>query len=107
MSNPVIALTDAWRSFARDRPGARFIRHHERSQRERSVAKTALRLGVGLASTVGGVLLWFLPGPGWLLVMFGMAMLAGESRRLALYLDRMEIHLRTRLRGLRLWGRAS
>lgn len=102
-----ISAGSAWRSFACDQPGQRFIHHYQRSQRERSIAKTVLRIGLGTALLAGGVLLWVLPGPGWLLVMFGMAMFSGESRRLAGYLDRAEIFLRGKLRSLRLWWRSA
>jgi hypothetical protein len=107
VGNPMSAIRRAWRAFARDQPGARFLHHYERAQRERSTAKTAVRLGVGAVSTLGGVALWFLPGPGTLLVMFGMAMLASESRVLARVLDRTELFVRSGYRRLRSWWRAA
>ena len=107
MTKAILVIRNSWRSFARDQPGQRFMHHHHRSQRERSIAKTVLRIALGTGLTVGGVLLWFLPGPGWLLIMFGMAMFASESSRLAGFLDRMEMILRAQLQRLRLWWRAA
>jgi hypothetical protein len=106
MTKLISAINNSWHSLARAEPGRRFMRHYHRSQRERSIGKTTLRIALGIALTAGGVLLWFLPGPGWLLIMLGMAMFASESRRLAGSLDRMEMFLRAQLRRLRLWWRA-
>src|SRR5262245_61786646 len=101
MSNARSAISDSWRALRRARPGERFLQHYRRAQRERSPARTALRLVLGAGLTAGGVALWFLPGPGWLLVTFGMAMFASESRWLAKSLDRFEVLLRTSARRLR------
>jgi hypothetical protein len=103
----VSGIRQAFRSFAGEQPGRRFIHHYERTQRGDSLATRILRVGLGLTLTIVGVLLWFLPGPGWLLVAFGMALLAGESRYLAQGLDRLEVLLRSTWRRVQLRWRSA
>lgn len=90
-----------WHCFRDDRPGRRFANHHERAHRSPSKARRAARIAVGAALLAGGVVLLFIPGPGLLVMLFGVALVAGESKRLASLLDRAE--LRTR----RWWKHAS
>src|SRR6185312_15417706 len=94
-------LKTSWRSLIKGLPGKRFLRHHERAQREPSVFKTVLRVGGGLVLVVVGILLWFLPGPGWLFVILGLALFAGEWRFVACWLDRAEVSLRRQMDRLR------
>jgi hypothetical protein len=62
---------------------------------------------VGIMLLALGVFLWFVPGPGWLFVFFGLAMFAGESRALATFLDKVELRLRAWIAGAkRFWRRA-
>ena len=103
----IASMKRAWRSFARAEAGQRFIQHYRRAQLQRSIVVRTLRIGLGIALTVVGVLLWFLPGPGTLLVVFGLAMFAGESRLVAAYLDRAEVFLRARLERLRRWWQTA
>jgi hypothetical protein len=95
--HPFASLKQAWRSFADERPGQRFMQHHRRARQQRSTFKRVLRIGLGAALTAGGIVFWFLPGPGSLLVLFGMAMFAGESRPLAHFMDRAELFIRAQL----------
>lgn len=94
MANVLTAITDGWRALTRARPGQRFRQYYRRSQRQRSLGRTVLRIALGVSLTAAGVVLWVLPGPGWLLVMCGMALFASESRWLAKSLDRLEVLLR-------------
>jgi hypothetical protein len=105
MAQTTSAVKRGWLSFVRDEPGTRFLHHYQRSQRRRSTVQTVLHLGLGLVLTAAGVVLWVLPGPGWLLVILGMGMFAGESRIVARFLDRAELFLRSRARRLRNWWR--
>jgi hypothetical protein len=105
MSQTSPAAKRGWFSFIRDQPGRRFLHHYQRSQGQRSTLQTVLRVGLGVALTAAGVVLWVLPGPGWLLVMLGMAMFAGESRIVARLLDRAELFVRARARRLLHWWR--
>src|SRR5262245_53526438 len=71
--------------------------------RPRSHSLLAAIVGV-LLRAAGGVLL-FIPGPGRLLVVFGLALIASHSRRLSRLLDRAEPWLRSLARRVkRRWG---
>src|SRR5262245_31844693 len=87
MREALSELREMWRRFARAQPGERFVNHHREAQRTNSVAKRVVRLTLGTILTAAGMTMWFTPGPGWLLVLFGLAMFAAESSRLALVLD--------------------
>lgn len=100
-------LKRSWQLFIHDQPGQRFVHHYRRSQLQRSAWKTVLRIGVGVLLTAGGVVLWVLPGPGWLFVIFGLAMFAGESRTLSALLDRAEVFVRAQLHRLAAWWRTA
>ncbi len=82
-----------WRHFRGDPPGRRFEKHRERMQ-HRPRSHGALALGVGVVLLVGGVVLLFMPGPGLLLIVFGLALVASHSERLSRLLDRAEPALR-------------
>jgi Putative transmembrane protein (PGPGW) len=103
MANLVQNVKKSLMLFARDKPGQRFIRHHRRSRQNRSPARTVLRIAAGTIFTAVGVLLWFLPGPGWLFVFFGLALFTTESRTLACFLDRAEVAVREQAQRLRRW----
>jgi hypothetical protein len=102
------SVRDEWRRFASDLPGHRFVRRHQRIQDKNSGrAAIAARLVLGVLLVAGGVFLWFFPGPGWLLVFFGLAMFAGYWQGLARFLDKLEVSLRRLLAsGRRFWARA-
>jgi len=87
-----------WRLVIGDRPGYRFVNQFRRSQRDRSLTRRAARLGVGLAAVAVGIVMLFTPGPGWLMVFFGLGMFASESYALSRFLDRAEVIGRA-------WGR--
>jgi putative transmembrane protein PGPGW len=87
----------AWRQLVNARPGRRFIRYHEHVQKRASY----LSMAVGIAVVVLGLLLSLTPGPGFVFVLLGAAILAGQSRSLARALDRFEIRLRKAVRSLR------
>jgi hypothetical protein len=104
----VESVKTEWRRFGSDSPGHRFVRRYERLQSHRSPGKVAVRVGLGILLVTGGVFLWFFPGPGWLLVLFGLAMFAGHWRALATTLDGLEVRLRRWVRAAhRSWTHAS
>jgi uncharacterized membrane protein YdbT with pleckstrin-like domain len=51
-----------------------------------------------------GMALWFLPGPGWLTIFAGLALLAGQWKRTSRMLDRTELRLRRMIERLRRSG---
>ena len=48
----------------------------------------------GVAVILFGIFLLFVPGPGWLTIFVGAAMIAGESLTMARFLDWVEVKLR-------------
>lgn len=87
----------SWRSFWHDPPGRRFALRYERHNRG-SGAGTALRVLLGVFLIVLGIPFLVLPGPAFVPILAGAVLLAGESRRIAALLDRIELAVR---RGLR------
>ena len=101
------SLAQQWRSFKNDEPGKRFMHQRERMKQEgRGLAIALVALGILLLA--GGFVLLFIPGPGLLLIVFGLALVAGVSSPLARLLDRTEPKLRRFGRRLRArFGRAK
>jgi len=82
-----------WKLFKDDRPGERFCNHRRRMQHKpRGHSLIALALGILLVA--GGVVLLFMPGPGSVLIVFGMALIASHSKKLSALMDRTEPRLR-------------
>ena len=94
-----------WQAFRDDPPGHRFRNHLKRMREAGSAKLRAISVGLGVVLLAGGVVLLFVPGPGLVVVVFGLALLAGESRALARQLDRAEPHVRRWQAGLRRWWR--
>lgn len=92
-----------WQAFRRDPPGHRFCNHLKRMREAGSGKLRALSVGLGVLLLAGGVVLLFIPGPGLIIIVFGLALLAGESRWLARHLDRAEPHVRRWHAALRRW----
>ncbi len=82
-----------WRRFRSDPPGRRFEQHRERMT-HRSRSHSVLAVGAGFVLLAGGVVLLFIPGPGLLAIVFGLALVASHSQRLSSLLDRTEPALR-------------
>ncbi|HUQ04515.1 MAG TPA: PGPGW domain-containing protein [Kofleriaceae bacterium] len=89
-----------WKSFKEDEAGERFSNHHRRAQRKGLAGRIA-RVAIGALLIAGGIFLLFVPGPGLLVMLFGVALLAGESRWLAERMDRLEIAARRTWRRVR------
>ena len=86
-------LAEEWRRIRDDTPGLRFVNHYGR-MRTWSRASVVLRLAVGIVLLLAGFIMLFIPGPGIVAILAGLAMIAGESRSLAGRLDRTEFRLR-------------
>ena len=87
---------NAWRTLMDARPGRRFTRYNAHVQTRCSY----LTMAVGFATVLLGLLLTLTPGPGFLVLLIGGAIIAGQSRRLARALDRAELRLRRWWRAL-------
>ena len=88
---------NAWRTLMEGPPGRRFTRYHAHAHTRSSY----LSMAVGIATVLLGLLLTLTPGPGFLVLLIGAAIIAGQSRRLARALDRAELRLRRGLRNRR------
>jgi uncharacterized protein (TIGR02611 family) len=88
---------DTWRRFKQSKPGHRFQDHH-RYQQDRIGRRSYLRVFFGIVGgflvVVGGLIAVPGPGPGWLVILLGLGMVAGESLFFARLLDRVEVKLR-------------
>jgi hypothetical protein len=87
--NALAEVKQEWKHFRDDRPGERFSKHRER-MKKKPRSHNAVALGLGLLLVVGGGVLLFMPGPGSLLIGFGIAVIASHSQKLARLLDRAE-----------------
>ena len=93
--NGVSSAHSSWQAFWRDPPGQRFSRRHERLQGGgRHPVGRVLRGLLGVVLILFGLVFMVLPGPGFVPVGAGLALLASESRRLSRGLDRAELKLR-------------
>jgi hypothetical protein len=84
-----MTLAQQWRSFKNDEPGKRFIHQRERMKKEGRGLTVAL-VALGALLFAGGVVLLFIPGPGLVLIVFGLALVSGVSSKLARLLYRTE-----------------
>jgi hypothetical protein len=87
-------MKEEWRRVRGDAPGRRFLNHHDRAKSHRTLWKVAARSFFGGLLIVVGVILWFIPGPGWPLVIIGLALWAGVSARASRLLDSSEVQAR-------------
>ena len=90
------------RRFKESKPGYRFQAHYHDHQR-RSSGRYRLQVRIfyvfgGSLIVVGGIIAVPGPGPGWLIILLGSWMLAGESLFFARLFDRAEVKLRGLLR---------
>lgn len=96
-------LESQWRAFKHDEPGHRFEHQHERMKKQGKGLLVGAAIVGGLLVAAGIVLL-FIPGPGLLVSIFGLALVG----RLARVLDRIEPPVRRAAkRAKRSWARAS
>ena len=93
------SIAASWREFWADAPGRRFaLRYKRLNGAGRHPARRALRAAAGVLLVLVGIVFMPLPGPGFVPVLAGLALLAGESVGMARGLDRAELKLRSWLR---------
>lgn len=89
------ALKRTWRELRRGRPGRRFQAYCERRAAHRDGgAKKLLCVGGGAVVLLAGIVLMPAPGPGILVALVGVALLARGSPQAARIFDRVELRLR-------------
>lgn len=93
MASTIDTVKREWRAFKHDEPGTRFQHQHDRMQKHSRAIRIA-QAAAGTLLTLAGIVLLFIPGPGLLVMLFGLALLAGLSNALAKLLDRAEPPLR-------------
>ena len=82
-----------WRQLRDSTPGTRFQGGADRHRVRNHVGRVALIcLGLGLA--LGGVLTFWLPGPQFVVIFAGVAIVATQWKAVARRLDRLEVRLR-------------
>jgi uncharacterized membrane protein HdeD (DUF308 family) len=90
----VQSLKVEWQRFRADAPGERFRNHHDRAQSAPKAARV-VQLVLGVLLIAVGIVLCFIPGPGLLVLLFGLGSLSSLSRGVARTLDRLELGLRS------------
>lgn len=97
-----------WNQLKESPPGRRFQEYHQRCQARRKSRwglQRVSNVAGGLALIVVGLVLVPGPGPGWVIVFVGGAILGGEFRPIACFLDRAELKARKGAdRAVRAWG---
>jgi putative transmembrane protein PGPGW len=90
------SLRKQWRAFRADPPGERFqLRHERRRKARRTLAVRLAWIGFAVFLVGVGIVLVPAPGPGFLVILFGAALLAEESLLVARGLDRAEVWVRS------------
>jgi hypothetical protein len=100
-------LESQWKAFKHDAPGRRFEHQHER-MKQNGRAWIVGTASLGAILLFGGIVMLFIPGPGLLVAIFGLALMAGVSESLAKALDRAEPALREKVNAAKTsWRTAS
>jgi hypothetical protein len=88
-----MGLSHAWHQFKDGAPGRRFVDEHDRVVDRSRVARVGV-IFLGSVLFGAGVVMLFIPGPGLLAILFGLALIATGWRRLAAWLDLGEVRMR-------------
>jgi hypothetical protein len=100
-------LESQWKAFKHDEPGQRFEHQRQRMKQEGRGLLVATTV-IGSFLVAAGIVMLFIPGPGILVSIFGLALIAGVSERLARVMDRIEPAARRAGRRAKAWwSRAS
>lgn len=93
-------LSNNWRILKEDKPGQRFQNRNRRTGEQAARARI-VKIVLGVALIVVGVVFLLIPGPGSVLILVGVALLARESSNVARILDTVELWLHNRIRSIR------
>ena len=102
-------LKQHWREFSESKPGHRFQERYRRRQQagRGHILKRVFLIVFGAVLALGSLFLAPLPGPGFVTVFLGLAILAGELLPAARFLDWAEVRLRKLARFVRHAWRSS
>jgi uncharacterized protein (TIGR02611 family) len=102
-------LKQHWREFSESKPGHRFQERYRRRQQagRGHILKRVFLIVLGAVLALGSLFLAPLPGPGFVTVFLGLAILAGELLPAARFLDWAEVRLRKLARFFRHTWRSS
>jgi hypothetical protein len=87
-------LKSDWHDLENDPPGKRFQNRYKRKHGEGGGKRKPLMLVAGVLLVAVGIFLMPAPGPGFIVVLLGGALLSEESMFVARALDRMEVWVR-------------
>lgn len=90
-------MKQRWQDFKKREPGKRFQEIHDnkrKGEKDKSPVMRHLRMAAGVLVTLVGVFLLPMPGPGTIVLVLGLAVMAGESVTVAKFLDWLEVRLR-------------
>jgi len=91
-------LKEQWRELRSAPPGKRFRLRYEKRSRERgSPAARIAWSALSVLLILAGIVALPLPGPGFVPIAIGLALLAQESAGVARFCDRAEVAIRKRL----------
>jgi uncharacterized protein (TIGR02611 family) len=102
-------LKNTWKRLLNAPPGQRFqLQYRRRQQARRGALTRILFIGSGIVVVAAGVFFLPAPGPGFLIVLLGGALIAQESVIAARALDWAEVRFRAVATwGFHLWRKAS
>ncbi len=90
-------LKESWRKLRESPPGERFQARYRRRQAASdgpySLRRAAYVL-LGVVVMLAGLVMLFIPGPGWGAILLGLGLLGSEFRPVAVFLDRAEVRAR-------------
>ncbi|SKA82143.1 TIGR02611 family protein [Prosthecobacter debontii] len=101
-----MSLQSHWNQLKNGRPGKRFENFYQTRQKDRCDGDTwrrVLYVTLGIALTLVGIIMLGMPGPGLLVVAFGLALVASEFLFMARLLDRAEVLIRGSVQALKQW----
>ena len=85
-------------------PGQRFANYYKAFHRQHGFRwSTLLMILLSILSFAVGVILLFIPGPGFLFLLLGGALIAQESLTIARWMDRLELSLQPMFKRLQAW----
>ena len=88
-------LKHEWQMFVKSPPGRRFIdRYHRRRRHHPTSVGRALSIFLGVVFLIAGIVMLFVPGPGVVALVIGLALLAEQSQLIARFLDWLELKIR-------------